>query len=185
MAGRTVCGGWWTPHVRGIAVIFDVVYNHLGPADLDLWKFDGWSPTGRDDEGGIYFYNDWRKKTPWGDTRPDYGRGEVRQYLRDNALRWLEERYCDGLRWDATGWIRNVWGSNNDPGSDIPDGWRMMRWIKLRDPCSSALEDHDRRGHAGQRVDHQGHRCWRRRFRRAVGRWFHAHGAQHRHRGRR
>ena len=116
-------------HARGIAVIFDVVYNHLGPADLDLWKFDGWSPTGRDDEGGIYFYNDWRKKTPWGDTRPDYGRGEVRQYLRDNALRWLEERYCDGLRWDATGWIRNVWGSNNDPGSDIPDGWGMMRWI--------------------------------------------------------
>jgi 1,4-alpha-glucan branching enzyme len=116
-------------HARGIAVIFDVVYNHLGPADLDLWKFDGWSPTGRDDEGGIYFYNDWRKKTPWGDTRPDYGRGEVRQYLRDNALRWLEERYCDGLRWDATGWIRNVWGSNNDPASDIPDGWGMMRWI--------------------------------------------------------
>ena len=116
-------------HVRGIAVIFDVVYNHLGPADLDLWKFDGWSPTGRDDEGGVYFYNDWRKKTPWGDTRPDYGRGEVRQYIRDNALRWLEQRYCDGLRWDATGWIRNVWGSNNDPGSDIPDGWGMMQWI--------------------------------------------------------
>ena len=106
-------------HARGIAVIFDVVYNHLGPSDLDLWKFDGWSPTGRDDEGGIYFYNDWRKKTPWGDTRPDYGRGEVRQYIRDNALRWLEQRYCDGLRWDATGWIRNVRGANNDPGSDI------------------------------------------------------------------
>jgi len=116
-------------HVRGIAVIFDVVYNHLGPADLDLWKFDGWSPTGRDDEGGVYFYNDWCKKTPWGDTRPDYGRGEVRQYIRDNALRWLEQRYCDGLRWDATGWIRNVWGSNNDPGSNIPDGWGMMQWI--------------------------------------------------------
>jgi 1,4-alpha-glucan branching enzyme len=116
-------------HARGIAVIFDVVYNHLGPADLDLWKFDGWSPTGAAGEGGIYFYNDWRKKTPWGDTRPDYGRGEVRQYIRDNALRWLEQRYCDGLRWDATGWIRNVWGSNNDPGSDIPDGWGMMQRI--------------------------------------------------------
>src|SRR5438045_1142817 len=116
-------------HARGIAVIFDVVYNHLGPDDLDLWKFDGWSPSGRDDEGGIYFYNDWRNATPWGGTRPDYGRGEVRQYIRDNALRWLEQRYCDGLRWDATGWIRNVRGANNDPGSDIPDGWRMMQWI--------------------------------------------------------
>ena len=115
-------------HARGIAVIFDVVYNHLGPNDLDLWKFDGWSPNGRDEEGGIYFYNDWRVQTPWG-PRPDYGRGGVRQYLRDNALRWLEQRQCDGLRWDATGWIRNVWGSNTDPGADLPDGWSLLRWI--------------------------------------------------------
>jgi 1,4-alpha-glucan branching enzyme len=53
-------------HARGIEIIFDVVYNHLGPSDLDMWKFDGCSPNGRDDEGGIYFYNDWRKHTPWG-----------------------------------------------------------------------------------------------------------------------
>ena len=30
-------------HAHGIAVIVDVVYNHLGPSDLDLWRFDGWS----------------------------------------------------------------------------------------------------------------------------------------------
>ena len=30
-------------HQQGIAVILDVVYNHLGPSDLDLWQFDGWS----------------------------------------------------------------------------------------------------------------------------------------------
>ena len=30
-------------HARGIAVILDVVYNHFGPSDLDLWQFDGWS----------------------------------------------------------------------------------------------------------------------------------------------
>jgi 1,4-alpha-glucan branching enzyme len=113
-------------HSRGIAIIYDVVYNHLGPNDLDLWQFDGWNQNG---QGGIYFYNDWRNQTPWGDTRPDYGRGEVRQYLRDNALRWLEQRYCDGLRWDATGWIRNVYGNNNDAGSDIADGWSLMQWI--------------------------------------------------------
>jgi 1,4-alpha-glucan branching enzyme len=116
-------------HARGIAVIYDVVYNHLGPDDLDLWKFDGWSPNGRPEEGGIYFYNDGRRRTPWGDTRPDYGRGEVRQYLRDNALRWLDTRGCDGLRWDATGWIRNVEGSDTDAGADIPDGWSLMQWI--------------------------------------------------------
>jgi len=42
-------------HQEGIAVILDVVYNHLGPSDLDLWQFDGWSENNR---GGIYFYND-------------------------------------------------------------------------------------------------------------------------------
>ncbi len=84
-------------HEQGIAVIVDVVYNHFGPGDLDLWQFDGWS---ENEKGGIYFYNDHRSQTPWGETRPDYGRGEVRQYLRDNALMWFEEYHVDGLRWD-------------------------------------------------------------------------------------
>jgi 1,4-alpha-glucan branching enzyme len=132
-------------HARGIAVIFDVVYNHLGPDDLDLWRFDGWTPNNRPEEGGIYFYNDWRRKTDWGDTRPDYGRGEVRQYIRDNALRWLEQRYCDGLRLDATGWIRNVWGSNTDHGADLPDGWSLMQWIntevKSRQPWKIVIAE--------------------------------------------
>jgi 1,4-alpha-glucan branching enzyme len=113
-------------HSRGIAVIVDVVYNHLGDSAGDMWQFDGWSQNGK---GGIYFYNDWRSHTAWGDTRFDYGRGEVRQYLCDNALRWLEERFADGLRWDSTGSIRNVSDRNNDPGGDIPDGWSLMQWI--------------------------------------------------------
>jgi 1,4-alpha-glucan branching enzyme len=29
-------------HKRGIGVLMDVVYNHFGPSDLDLWQFDGW-----------------------------------------------------------------------------------------------------------------------------------------------
>jgi 1,4-alpha-glucan branching enzyme len=111
-------------HALGIAVIVDVVYNHFGPDDL--WRFDGWK---QNDKGGIYFYNDWRAATPWGDTRPDYGRGEVRQYLRDNALMWIEECRVDGLRFDATAYIRNVAGWNDDPGHDIPDGWSLMQWI--------------------------------------------------------
>lgn len=113
-------------HAHGIAVIFDVVYNHFGPSDLDLWQFDGWS---KNDKGGIYFYNDWRCQTPWGDTRPNYGRDEVRQYIRDNALMWLEEYRVDGLRWDATAYIRNVSGSDNDPTHDLPEGWSLMQWI--------------------------------------------------------
>jgi len=112
-------------HRRGIGVVLDVVYNHFGPSDLSLWQFDGWSENGM---GGIYFYNDWRAETPWGQTRPDYGRPEVRQYIRDNAMMWLEEFHLDGLRLDMTLYMRNVHG-NGDPGADIPDGWSLAQWI--------------------------------------------------------
>ncbi len=114
-----------TAHAHGIAVVLDVVYNHFGPGDLDLWQFDGWSENGG---GGIYFYNDWRAKTPWGENRPDYGRPEVRQYIRDNALMWLEDYRVDGLRADAIAFIRNVHGEE-DPSAELPEGWSLMRWI--------------------------------------------------------
>lgn len=113
-------------HEAGIAVIVDVVYNHLGPSDLDLWRFDGW----HDGEwGGIYFYNDHRAETPWGATRPDYGRGEVRSYLRDNALTWLEEFRCDGLRFDSTKHIRSIDGDPSNPATALPDGWTFLSWL--------------------------------------------------------
>ena len=113
-------------HEHGIAVIIDVVYNHLGPTDLDLWQFDGWS---ENDKGGIYFYNDHRSQTPWGETRPDYGRGEVRQYLCDNALMWFEEYRVDGLRWDMTSYIKSIDGDVGNSANDIPEGWSLMQWI--------------------------------------------------------
>ena len=129
-------------HDQGIAVIFDVVYNHFGPSDLDIWQFDGWN---EDNQGGIYFYNDWRAETPWGDTRPDYGREAVRRYIRDNVLFWLEEYQIDGLRWDATAYIRNVYGYNNDPASDLFDGWTLMQWInseiKMREPWKISIAE--------------------------------------------
>jgi 1,4-alpha-glucan branching enzyme len=112
-------------HENGIAVILDVVYNHFGPSDLDIWQFDGWEENGK---GGIYFYNDWRSETPWGDTRPDYGRNEVRQYIRDNAMMWLEEYRVDGLRMDMIPYIRNV-HADEDPGSALEDGLSLLRWI--------------------------------------------------------
>jgi 1,4-alpha-glucan branching enzyme len=119
-------------HDRGIAVVLDVVYNHFGPNDLGIWQFDGWSEEGK---GGIYFYNDWRSETPWGDGRPDYGREEVRQYIRDNVLMWLIDYQVDGLRWDMTAYIRNVYGNDNDSEHDIPEGWSLMQWIndEIRD----------------------------------------------------
>lgn len=112
-------------HEAGIGVILDVVYNHFGPSDLDLWQFDGWSENGL---GGIYFYNDWHSETPWGATRPDYGRGEVRQFIHDNAMMWLEEYHVDGLRLDMTLFMHNVRG-NGDPGCNLPDGWSLTQWI--------------------------------------------------------
>jgi 1,4-alpha-glucan branching enzyme len=120
-------------HQHGIAVIFDVVYNHWGPSDIEnsVWRFDGWQ---ENDYGGIYFYNDWRADTQkWGQkNRPDFGREEVRRFIRDSALRWLQERHCDGLRWDATNYIRNVYGredSPDDPNNLSGWGWNLMKWI--------------------------------------------------------
>ncbi len=132
-------------HARGIAVVLDVVYNHFGPSDLDLWRFDGWSEDGY---GGIYFYNDDRADTPWGQTRPDYGRAEVRQYLRDNVLMWLEDFHLDGLRWDGTVFIRRTGFAG---GADLPDGWQLMRRInrEVRQKRPGALmiaEDLQREG---------------------------------------
>ena len=110
-------------HNEGIAVILDVVFNHFGPSDLDLWQFDG---TAENEGGGIYFYNDDRSETPWGNTRPDYGRKEVREFIRDNALMWLEECHIDGLRFDGSVYIRRVDG----PGDkDLPDGWSLLQWL--------------------------------------------------------
>jgi 1,4-alpha-glucan branching enzyme len=114
-------------HELGIAVILDVVYNHFGPADSILWQFDGSGPGW---DGGIYFYGsrypgDGRPQTPWG-SRPDYGRAEVRRYLVDNATSWLRDYRLDGLRLDATGFIRNVAG-DGDPSQDIPEGWLLLQ----------------------------------------------------------
>jgi 1,4-alpha-glucan branching enzyme len=108
-------------HQYEIAVILDVVYNHFGPGDLHIWQFDGWSENGK---GGIYFYNDWRSSTPWGDSRPDYGRAEVRSYIRDNAMMWVDDYHMDGLRYDMTLFMRTI-----DGKVEIPDGWSLAQWV--------------------------------------------------------
>ena len=106
-------------HQRGIAVILDVVHNHLGPTDLDLWRFDG---TSRRGYGGQYFYNDRRALTPWGATRPNYERKQVRSFLRDSAVMWLEQFRVDGLRFDGTNYIRSRWGNTRHRPDRIAGG---------------------------------------------------------------
>ena len=107
-------------HQRGIAVFNDVVYNHFGPNDMDMWQFDGWSQNAK---GGIFFYQDANSDTPWG-PRPDFGRGEVRNYVKDNALMWLDEFRMDGLRFDGTKFMR----MRGLSGPDIPDGWSILQY---------------------------------------------------------
>ena len=96
-------------HARGLAVLLDVVHNHYGPSDLDLWNFDGWTgggPIG----GGIYFYesNTNLEITPYGDTRPNFSTQQVSNYVRDNFTLWLSEYHVDGFRWDTPGLMMNA-----------------------------------------------------------------------------
>lgn len=76
-------------HARGIAVVMDVVYNHLGPDGNYLGRF------------GPYFTD--RYSTPWGAAVNFDGPGsdEVRAFFIDNAIMWLRDYHCDGLRLDA------------------------------------------------------------------------------------
>ena len=110
-------------HERGLAVFVDVVHNHYGPTDLDLWSFDGASWNGL---GGIYFYNDDRAHTPWGSTRPDFGRPEVRTFVRDQVFMFAEEYRVDGFRWDSVFHIVSFSEQNSAPN---PEGIQMLREI--------------------------------------------------------
>jgi maltooligosyltrehalose trehalohydrolase len=76
-------------HARNVAVVLDVVYNHLGPEGNILGEY------------GPYFTD--RYRTPWGAALNFDGPGsdEVRRYFVDNALQWVDEFHIDALRLDA------------------------------------------------------------------------------------
>jgi maltooligosyltrehalose trehalohydrolase len=76
-------------HRRGLGVVLDVVYNHLGPDGNYLGAY------------GPYFTDVYH--TPWGDAVNLDGPGsdEVRRFFVDNALMWLGDHALDGLRVDA------------------------------------------------------------------------------------
>jgi maltooligosyltrehalose trehalohydrolase len=75
-------------HGRGLAVVLDVVYNHLGPSGNYLPRFGPYFKTGR---------------STWGDLVNLDGEsaGPVREYILNNALMWLSEFHVDALRLDA------------------------------------------------------------------------------------
>jgi len=76
-------------HSVGLAVILDVVYNHVGPEGNYLDAF------------GPYFTE--KYTTPWGRALnyDDADSDEVRRFVVDNALHWITEYHIDGLRLDA------------------------------------------------------------------------------------
>jgi maltooligosyltrehalose trehalohydrolase len=76
-------------HSRRLAVLLDVVYNHLGPSGNVLDRF------------APYFTS--RYATPWGPAINFDGADsdEVRRFFCDNALMWLRDYHFDGLRLDA------------------------------------------------------------------------------------
>jgi maltooligosyltrehalose trehalohydrolase len=77
-------------HGRGLGVLLDVVYNHLGGEGNYLARY------------APYFSG--RYTTPWGPAFNFDGRGadEVRRFVCDNARMWLRDYHVDGFRFDAT-----------------------------------------------------------------------------------
>lgn len=76
-------------HAEGLAVVLDVVYNHVGPEGNYLAEF------------GPYFTHAYR--TPWGPAVNYDGAGsdEVRRFIIENACYWVREFHIDALRLDA------------------------------------------------------------------------------------
>lgn len=83
-------------HAHGLSVLLDVVYNHFGPDGNYLPRFGPYLTENAD--------------TPWGaavNFDQAYSPG-VRAFLVENALMWLEDYHCDGLRLDAVHAIRDT-----------------------------------------------------------------------------
>ena len=80
-------------HRKGLAVILDVVYNHLGPEGNYLGEF------------GHYFTDKYH--TPWGGAMNFDGAysDSVVEYFLTNAMYWVNEFHVDALRLDAVDWI--------------------------------------------------------------------------------
>jgi len=82
-------------HQRGLAVLLDVVYNHLGNEGNYLSQF------------ALYFST--RHQTPWGNAINYDGDASphVRRFFVENSLYWLREYHLDGLRLDAVQTIQD------------------------------------------------------------------------------
>jgi 1,4-alpha-glucan branching enzyme len=95
-------------HQNGVAVILDIVWNHLTTNDNFLWYYDG-SQT---------YFDSVAVETPWG-SQADFDKAAVRDYYANSALLWLEEYHLDGFRMDATDYM-NI-------APQAAAGWSLMQ----------------------------------------------------------
>ncbi len=133
-------------HARGLAVILDVVYNHLGPSGNYLPQFGPYLKTGQ---------------STWGDL-VNLEEPAVRSFIVENAMMWLRDFHVDGLRLDAVHALHDT--------SDEHILARAVRGERRAGRRGRPAADADRRVRPQRpRDDHRGRRR-RSRHGRAVGR---------------
>lgn len=101
-------------HEIGLAVIFDVVYNHISDEDSSFYHFDE-----RADGNGDSYLGSYR--TPWG-WAPAFWQQGIREFFRANIAMYLAEYQGDGLRFDSTRQMEAARGLGND-------GWEFMQFL--------------------------------------------------------
>jgi 1,4-alpha-glucan branching enzyme len=104
-------------HESGLAVIFDVVYNHISNVHSSFWEFDD----AVNEPNGIYLSN---FETPWG-LAPAFWKQEVKDFFFENMKMYFDEFSADGIRFDATRYIEKNTGLGND-------GWKFMQELTYR-----------------------------------------------------
>jgi 1,4-alpha-glucan branching enzyme len=124
-------------HSRGISVIADVVYNHIG-ADGDsgpLWDYDSYY--------NIYFSGELASNQEGGNfgMAPDWSRWDVQKYIEDSCRYYLGELHFDGLRFDFTSQIVNKnAGAGLDSGAEVLH--RIIRGLKADFPSKILMCEH-------------------------------------------
>jgi 1,4-alpha-glucan branching enzyme len=101
-------------HAAGLAVLFDVVYNHISDEDSSFYHFDELADGTGDSYLGTH-------RTEWG-MAPAFWRQGIRDFFLENIRMYLREYNGDGLRFDATRAMEAARGLGND-------GWEFMQLL--------------------------------------------------------
>lgn len=118
-------------HARGMAIILDVVYNHLGPEGNYLGEY------------GPYFTD--KYLTPWGSALnfDDVHSDHVQRFYTENALHWIRDYHLDGFRLDAIHaiydqrprpFLREMASAVHDLGGDLRRRVHVIAESNMNDP---------------------------------------------------